>query len=62
MALGMRETAQVTTLLRVLAEETGMGVLMAVSDGEAALSAHRVFSISRGRLKAIAGKARAPRT
>ncbi len=51
--LGMRETAQITRLLRSLAQEQGMGVLMAVSDGEAALSAHRVFSLSRGRLKAL---------
>ena len=51
--LGMRETAQVTKLLRSLAQDAGMGVLMAVSDGEAALSAHRVFSLSRGRLKTI---------
>jgi predicted ABC-type transport system involved in lysophospholipase L1 biosynthesis ATPase subunit len=51
--LGMRETAQVTRLLRSLAEDEGMGVLMMVSDGEAALSAHRVFSLSRGRLRAI---------
>ena len=56
--LGMLETAQVTKLLRSLAEEAGMGILMAVSDGEAALSAHRVFSLSRGRLKAISSQAR----
>jgi predicted ABC-type transport system involved in lysophospholipase L1 biosynthesis ATPase subunit len=54
--LGMRETAQVTKLLRSLAEDMGMGVLMAVSDGEAALSAHRVFSLSRGRVKAISDR------
>ncbi len=58
--LGMRETAQVTKLLRSLAEEEGMGVLMAVSDGEAALSAHRVFSLSRGRLKAISDQGLRP--
>jgi predicted ABC-type transport system involved in lysophospholipase L1 biosynthesis ATPase subunit len=51
--LGMRETAQVTRLLRSLAEDGGMGVLMAVSDAEAALSAHRVFSLSRGQLRPI---------
>ncbi len=51
--LGMREMAHVTRLLRSLAEDKGIGVLMAVSDGEAALSAHRVFSLSRGQLKAI---------
>ncbi len=54
--LGMRETAQVTKLLRSLAEDAGIGVLMTVSDGEAALSAHRVFALSRGRLKAISGQ------
>jgi ABC-type lipoprotein export system ATPase subunit len=53
--LGMRETGQVTRLLRSFAQEDGMGVLMAVSDGEAALSAHRVLSLARGELKAIAG-------
>jgi putative ABC transport system ATP-binding protein len=52
--LGMRETAHVTRLLRALALEEGMGVLMMVSDGEAALSAHRVFSLSRGRLRPLA--------
>jgi ABC-type lipoprotein export system ATPase subunit len=59
--LGMRETARVTRLLRALAEDAGMGVLMAVSDGEAALGAHRVFSLSRGRLKAISEQSRRPR-
>ncbi len=58
--LGMRETAQVTKLLRSLAEDEGVGVLMAVSDGEAALSAHRVFSLSRGRLKAVSGQGSHP--
>jgi putative ABC transport system ATP-binding protein len=58
--LGMRETAHITRLLRSLAEEQGMGVLMAVSDGEAALSAHRVFSLSRGRLKAISDQGPRP--
>ncbi len=58
--LGMGETAQVTKLLRSLAEEEGMGVVMAVSEGEAALSAHRVFSLSRGRLKAISDQSPRP--
>ncbi len=58
--LGMRETAQVTKLLRSLAEDEGMGVVMAVSEGEAALSAHRVFSLSRGRLKAISDQRTRP--
>lgn len=55
--LGMLETAHVTRLLRSLAQEAGMGVLMTVSDGEAALSAHRVFLLSHGRLKTISGQA-----
>ncbi len=58
--LGMRETARVTRLLRSLAEDCGMGVLMAVSDGEAALSAHRVLSLSRGRLRAISDQGPRP--
>jgi putative ABC transport system ATP-binding protein len=58
--LGMRETAQVTKLLRSLTEGAGMGVLMAASDGEAALSAHRVFSLARGRLKAISDQGPRP--
>jgi predicted ABC-type transport system involved in lysophospholipase L1 biosynthesis ATPase subunit len=58
--LGMRETAQVTKLLRSLAEDTGMGVLMTVSDGEAALSAHRVFSLSRGRVREISDQGPRP--
>jgi predicted ABC-type transport system involved in lysophospholipase L1 biosynthesis ATPase subunit len=58
--LGMRETAEVTKLLRSLAEDMGMGVLVTVSDGEAALSAHRVFSLSRGRLRAISDQSPRP--
>ncbi|MGA2164948.1 MAG: ATP-binding cassette domain-containing protein [Solirubrobacteraceae bacterium] len=59
--LGMRETAEVTKLLRSLVEETGMGVLMTVSDGEAALSAHRVFSLSRRGLRAISDQSPRPK-
>jgi ABC-type lipoprotein export system ATPase subunit len=58
--LGMRETAHITKLLRSLAEGASMGVLVAVSDGEAALSAHRVFVLSRGRLKAISNQGSRP--
>ncbi len=54
--LGMRETVQVTGLLRSLAQDDGIGVLMTVSDGEAALSAHRVFSLGGGCLKPITGQ------
>jgi predicted ABC-type transport system involved in lysophospholipase L1 biosynthesis ATPase subunit len=51
--LGMRETAHVTRLLRGVAREQGMGVLMTASDGEAALCADRVFSLARGRLRPL---------
>ncbi len=48
--LGMRETEEVSALVRALAESLEMGVLMTVSDIEAALSSHRVFSLADGRL------------
>lgn len=53
--LGMRETAHVTRLLRSLAQE-GMGILMTVSEGEAAGGAHRVLRLSRGRVRQIAAQ------
>ncbi len=58
--LGMRETAQVTRLLRSLAQDDGMGVLMAVSDGEGASAAHRVLRLSRGGLRQISVQRRKP--
>ncbi len=58
--LGMRETVQVTGLLRSLAQDDGIGVLMTVSDGEAALSAHRVLALAQGRLRQIAGESESP--
>jgi putative ABC transport system ATP-binding protein len=58
--LGMRETAQVTRLLRSLAQDDGMGVLMAVSDGEGASAAHRVLRLSRGGLRQISVQRREP--
>jgi ABC-type lipoprotein export system ATPase subunit len=48
--LGMRENEVVARLLRTLACELRMGVLMAVSDPETALCSHRVLSLARGRL------------
>jgi ABC-type branched-subunit amino acid transport system ATPase component len=48
--LGMGETEAVAGLVRELAEELDMGVLMSASDVEAALSSHRVYSLAEGRL------------
>lgn len=48
--LGMRETEIVATLVRELAEDLRIGVLMSVSDVEASLSSHRVLSLADGRL------------
>jgi ABC-type branched-subunit amino acid transport system ATPase component len=48
--LGMGETEAVAGLLRELAEELDMGVLMSASDVEAALSSQRVYSLADGRL------------
>ena len=51
--LGMRETDELARLVRALAEDHGIGVLMAVSDTEAALCSHRVLSLADGRLSAL---------
>ena len=48
--LGMRETGELARLVRTLAEDHAIGVLMAVSDPEAALGSHRVLSLADGRL------------
>jgi ABC-type branched-subunit amino acid transport system ATPase component len=48
--LGMGETEAVAGLLRELADELELGVLMSASDVEAALSSHRVYSLAEGRL------------
>jgi ABC-type cobalamin/Fe3+-siderophores transport system ATPase subunit len=48
--LGMRETDELGQLVRALAENHQIGVLMAVSDPEAALGSHRVLSLADGRL------------
>jgi ABC-type lipoprotein export system ATPase subunit len=58
--LGMWETVRVTGLLRSFAREDEVGILMAVSDGEAALAADRVFSLAEGRLEALAGRNKPP--
>jgi ABC-type cobalamin/Fe3+-siderophores transport system ATPase subunit len=52
--LGARETEEVSVLLRSLAEELRLGVLMTVSDPEAALCSHRVLSLAGGRLTVLA--------
>jgi ABC-type lipoprotein export system ATPase subunit len=51
--LGMRETDELARLVRAFAEDHGVGVLMAVSDAEAALCSHRVLSLADGRLSPL---------
>jgi ABC-type cobalamin/Fe3+-siderophores transport system ATPase subunit len=51
--LGMRETDELGQLVRALAEDRRLGVLMAVSDPEAALCSHRVLSLADGRLSLV---------
>ncbi len=51
--LGVRETEEVALLVRSLAEELRLGVLMTVSDPEAALCSHRVLSLAGGRLTVL---------
>jgi ABC-type cobalamin/Fe3+-siderophores transport system ATPase subunit len=51
--LGARETEEVSVLVRTLAEELGLGVLMTVSDPEAALCSHRVLSLAGGCLTVL---------
>ncbi|MFI5010344.1 MAG: hypothetical protein ACHQDY_08740, partial [Solirubrobacterales bacterium] len=48
--LGIRETDMLTRLLRSLARESGIGVLMTVSDAAAAKRSDRTLSLSGGRL------------
>jgi putative ABC transport system ATP-binding protein len=50
MILGIRETDQLTRLLRSLARESGVGVLMTVSDAAAARRSDRTLTLSGGRL------------
>lgn len=58
-ALGSRATEQVSDLLRSLVEESEprCGVLMSASDGESAMFADHVWSLTRkGTLKALGGR------
>jgi predicted ABC-type transport system involved in lysophospholipase L1 biosynthesis ATPase subunit len=48
--LGIRETDALARLLRTLAKEYGMGVLMTVSESSAALRSDRIMSLAGGRL------------
>lgn len=48
--LGIRETDMLTRLLRSLARESGIGVLMTVSDAAAAMRSDRTLSLAGGRL------------
>ncbi len=49
-ALGIRETDELSTLLRSLARESKMGVLMTVSDAQATLLSDRIMTLAGGRL------------
>lgn len=48
--LGIRETDELTALIRELSREMGMGVLMGVSDGQATLRCDRIVALQAGRL------------
>ncbi len=48
--LGIRETGELTALLRSLSRELEMGVLMSVSDPQATLLSDRIMALSGGRL------------
>lgn len=56
--LGMRRTREAGELLSSLVRELGCGVLMSVSDLEAALVADRVWSFERGGLKLMSDQTR----
>jgi ABC-type cobalamin/Fe3+-siderophores transport system ATPase subunit len=49
-ALGIRETEELTALLRALSRELGIGVLMSVSDPQATLLSDRIVTLAGGRL------------
>ena len=51
-ALGIRETDELTALLRSLSSELGMGVLMTASDPQATLLSDRIMTLAGGRLTA----------
>jgi ABC-type lipoprotein export system ATPase subunit len=53
--LGMSKTREAGELLCSLVEELGCGVLMSVSDVEAALAADRVWCFDQGALKLLSG-------
>jgi putative ABC transport system ATP-binding protein len=57
--LGIRETEEIGRLLRSLVEESGMGVLMCASDGDAALCCDRVYALRRGALGLISDQSSA---
>lgn len=48
--LGMRETDELTVLLRELSRESALGVLMSVSDGQATLCSDRIMTLASGKL------------
>ena len=48
--LGIRETDELGALLRSLAQEAGMGILMSVSDAQATLWSDRIMTLAGGRL------------
>jgi ABC-type cobalamin/Fe3+-siderophores transport system ATPase subunit len=50
--LGIRETGELTALLRSLSRDLEMGVLMSVSDPDATLMSDRIMALSGGRLSA----------
>jgi ABC-type lipoprotein export system ATPase subunit len=50
MILGIRESDALMSLLRSIASESAIGVLMTVSDVSAALRSDRIFSLAGGRL------------
>jgi len=50
--LGIRETEDLGRLLRLIAEEDGLAVLMCISDAEASTWCDRVATLGEGRLVA----------
>ncbi len=58
--LSMRATQDAGDLLRSLVAELGCGVLLSVSDAEAALVSDRVWLFERGRLKLLSDQTRGP--
>jgi predicted ABC-type transport system involved in lysophospholipase L1 biosynthesis ATPase subunit len=51
--LSLREIERIAAILRELARETGLGVLIGLSTDDAALGARRVHLLSRGRLQTV---------